>query len=78
MSRFNPASARPALDAATDAVKGDLTAASAASRLDNWMRLRNGQGAGAQGAMLVEMTNLKNCIYQGDVANITHSLHALG
>ena len=28
--------------------------------------------------MLVEMTNLKNCIYQGDVANITHSLHALG
>ena len=28
--------------------------------------------------MLVEMTNLKNCIYQGDMANITHSLHALG
>jgi hypothetical protein len=78
MSRFNPASSGPVLDAAIEAVKGDLTAAPAASQLDNWMRLLDGNGAGAQGAMLVEMTNLKNYISQGDLANIRHSLYSLG
>ncbi|WP_046245647.1 hypothetical protein [Hymenobacter terrenus] len=78
MSRFNPASAGPALDEAINAVKGDLTAAPAASQLDSWMRLLDGNGTGAQGAMLVEMTNLKNYISHGDIANISHSLHSLG
>ena len=78
MSRFNPASSGPALDAAIDAVKGDLTAAPAASQLDSWMRLLDGIGTAAQGAMLTEMTNLKHYISQGDVANISHSLHSLG
>ncbi|ALW85568.1 hypothetical protein AUC43_10975 [Hymenobacter sedentarius] len=78
MSRFNPASSGPALDAAIQAVKGDLTAPLAASELDSWMRLLDGTGSGAQGAMLVEMTNLKAYIRHGDVANISHSLHTLG
>jgi hypothetical protein len=78
MSRFNPASAGPALDMAIDAVKGDLTAPAAASQLDSWLRLLDGEGTGAQGAMLTELTNLKNYIRQGDVANIGHSLRSLG
>lgn len=78
MSRFNPASSGPALDAAIDAVKGDLTAAPAASQLESWMRLLDGTGSGAQGAMLEEMNNLKNYISKGDVANISHSLRSLG
>jgi hypothetical protein len=78
MSRFNPASSGPALDAAIEALQGDLTAAPAASQLNSWMRLLDENGSGAQGAMLVEMTNLKNYIGQGDLANISHSLHRLG
>lgn len=78
MSRFNPASSGPALDAAIAAIEGDLTAPPATSQLESWMRLLDGNGSGAQGAMLVEMTNLKNYIGQGDVANISHSLHSLG
>lgn len=78
MSRFNPASSGPALDAAIEAVKGDLTAPPAAIQLDSWMRLLDGDGSGAQGAMLIELSNLKNYIHQGDLANITHSLHSLG
>ncbi|WP_426061920.1 hypothetical protein [Hymenobacter sp. B1770] len=78
MSRFNPASSGPALDAAIDAVKGDLTAPPAASQLDSWMRLLDGTGTGAQGAMLEEMTSLKNYISKGDIANISHSLRTLG
>ena len=77
MSRFNPASAGQSLDDAINAVKGDLTAAPAASQLDSWMRLLDGNGAGAQGAMLQEMTDLKKYIGQGDVANISHALHRL-
>ena len=42
------------------------------------MRLLDGGGAGAQGAMLPELTNLKRYIGQSDLANITHLLHALG
>ena len=78
MSRFNPASAGQSLDDAIRALKGDLTAPPAASQLDSWLRLLDGEGSGAQGAMLLEMTNLKNYIRQGDLANITHSLHTLG
>jgi|GEM_PF-6706506 hypothetical protein len=78
MSRFNPASSGPALDAAIEAVKGDLTAAPAASQLESWLRLLDENGTGAQGAMLIELTNLKNYISQGDLANISHSLHSLG
>ena len=42
------------------------------------MRLLDGGGAGAQGSMLLELTNLKKYIDQSDLANITHSLHTLG
>lgn len=78
MSRFNPASAGQSLDDAIEALKGDLTAAPAASQLESWMRLLDGDGAGAQGAMLLDLTNLKNSIKQGDLANISHSLRSLG
>lgn len=63
---------------AIDAVKGDLTGPAAASQLESWMRLLDGDGTGAQGAMLTELNSLKNYIHQGDVANIAHSLHSLG
>ena len=78
MSRFNPASAGQSLDDAIQAIQGDLTAPPAASQLDSWMRLLDGTGPGAQGALLLELTNLKNYIKQGDVANISHSLRSLG
>ena len=42
------------------------------------MRLLDGGGAGAQGAMPLELTNLKKYIGQSDLVNITHSLHTLG
>ena len=61
-SRFNPASAGQSIDDAILAIKGDLTAPLAASQLDSWMRLLDGGGAGAQGAMLLELTNLKKHI----------------
>lgn len=78
MSRFNPASAGQSIDDAINAIKGDLTAPPAASQLDSWMRLLDGAGSGAQGAMLLELTSLKNYIRQGDLANISHSLRTLG
>jgi len=78
MSRFNHASAGQSLDDAIQAVKGNLTAPPAASQLDSWMRLLDGDGSGAQGTMLIELTNLKNYIRQSDVANIGHSLHSVG
>ena len=78
MSRFNPVSAGQSIDDAILAIKGDLTAPPAASQLDSWMRLLDGGGAGAQGAMLLELTNRKKHIGQSDLANITHSLHTLG
>ncbi|MDB5236301.1 MAG: hypothetical protein JWR44_3294 [Hymenobacter sp.] len=78
MSRFNPASSPQILDEAIQAVTGDLTAAPATIQLDTWLRLLEGDGPGAQGAILTELTNLKNYIFQGDSANISHSLHSAG
>ncbi|MBF9220175.1 hypothetical protein [Hymenobacter ruricola] len=78
MSRFNPASANQSLDDAINAVKGGLGNAPATSQLDSWLRLLDGEGTGAQGAILTELSNLKNYVHQGDPANISHSLHSVG
>jgi hypothetical protein len=78
MSTFNPSSSGQSLEDAIQAVTGDLTAAPAASQLDSWLRLLDGTGAGAQGAILEELANLKTYIGQGDSANVSHSLHNLG
>ncbi|OGX82844.1 hypothetical protein [Hymenobacter glacialis] len=78
MSKFNPTSAGQSIDDAILAIQGDLTAPSATSQLDSWMQLLDGGGAGAQGEMLLELNNLKQYISRNDLANITHSLQALG
>lgn len=79
MSTFNPLSAGSSLDATIQALQGDLGAdpAAAASQLDSWLRLLDGAGAGAQGAISQELTNLKHYLGRGDGANISHSLHSL-
>jgi len=75
MSRYNPASTGPALDDAINALKGDLTAAPATSQLNSWIGILNGQGEGAQGAILEELNTLKTYISRGDTANISHAMH---
>ncbi len=80
MAVFNPLSAGSSLDATIDALKGNLATdpAAAKTQLESWLRLLDGTGAGAQGAILTELDKLKAYIGRGDVANISHSLHALG
>lgn len=80
MSTFNPLSAGSSLDATILVLQGDLDAdtAAATSQLDSWLRLLDGTGPGAQGAISQELTNLKHHLGRGDGANISHSLHTLG
>lgn len=79
MSTFNPASAGSSLDATIEALKGSLpNLGPAASQLDSWLRLLDGTGPGAQGAIVEELTNLKHYIGRQDSANISHSLQTLG
>jgi hypothetical protein len=79
MSTFNPSSVGPALDATIDALNGGLSDVTPATiQLNSWLRILNGEGQLAQGAILTEMDNLKTYIGRNDIANISHSLHALG
>ena len=79
MSTFNPLSAGSSLDATIDAVKsGFANAAPATTQLESWLRLLDGPGPGAQGAISQELSALKGYIGRGDSANISHSLQTLG
>ena len=79
MSVFNPLSAGSSLDATIQALKGDLRTdtAAASSQLESWIRILDGTGPGAQGAISQELTNLKHYIGRGDSANINHTLQTL-
>ena len=80
MSVFNPLSAGSSLDATIEALKGNLgtDTAAALSQLDSWVRLLDGTGPGAQGAIAQELSQLRTYISRGDSANISHSLQTLG
>ncbi|WP_375417711.1 hypothetical protein [uncultured Hymenobacter sp.] len=80
MATFNPLSAGSSLDATIQALQGDLSTdtSAATSQLESWLRLLDGTGPGAQGAISQELANLKHYIGRADSANISHSLQTLG
>lgn len=80
MSTFNPSAAGSSLDATIQALKGNLGTdpAAATSQLESWLRILDGAGSGAQGAIAQELTSLQGYLGRGDGANISHSLQTLG